>query len=208
MSDNKTEPSGLEDAKENEIENKVELVSNDGTFYYFKLKDNKIGSILKSTLYANRKNADCTMLCRFCGIDIGDGLKAKIDGKNFYYDSKQDLFTLFEDFLSWQQFGIFKHWIRKNNLDIIGIAEDKNELEALQRVSVFLGMDQLSKSLYKKSIATTYNPMNPSEDYKQLYVWTKSHINMTESYHHQNFVSECMTNNYTRCENDYWRKEK
>eukprot|EP01083_Nonionella_stella_P068052 180445_1 len=117
----------------------------------FKLKDDKIGFMFRSTLLKNRKHPDCAMLCRFCGIDIGDGLKSKIDEKHYFYDSKSELFILLEEYMNWNEFAVFKHWIRTNQLNIIGLGNCKEELKTLQKVCIFLGMDQLSKALHESA---------------------------------------------------------
>ena len=150
-----------------------------------------IGCILKSTLYLNRKNSDCMMLCRFCGIDIGDGLIAKIDDKNFYYDDKLNVFTLFEQYMNWEQFAIFKHWIRRNNLNIIGgIQNDKNiDFKTLQRVCQFLGMDNLSNALFNKvkenELFNTSAPSTPHSENKPNYVWN---MEKEAQEHHAKYV--------------------
>eukprot|EP01084_Bolivina_argentea_P095546 171762_1 len=205
----KTDISGLDDTEITQVDHKIELDENDRIFYQFKLKDNKIGSILRSTLIKNVKNPDCIMLCRFCGIDVGDGLKAKIDEKNMYYDSKCNAFTLLQEYINWEQFGVFKHWMRNGNLNIIGFGKNAQELQSLQRVCLFLGMDHLSKTLIDKYESEEYyNPMRAQYDNKQLFIWIKEPDLTSNTYHASEFVKDIVRDGYSHTEYAYWRKLK
>eukprot|EP01084_Bolivina_argentea_P255959 430735_1 len=201
MEENKIEHGGLD----TEIESKL----NDDGLYAFKLKENKIGYICKSTLYRNIKNPDCRMLCRFCGIDTGDGLKATIDDKNKYYDSKQEAFTFFQEYMDWEQFAIVKHWIRNENLNLIAVEVDQNiNIKSLQIVCSFFGMDGLSMALYKvKDNDKYYNPMRPEEDVKQQYKWSAS-PNTSDGMQYRIFAQDITNKGFDKAAHLFWRKRK
>ena len=77
--------------------------------------------------------------------------------------------------MNWNQFAILKHWIRTSNLRILELRSDRDELQILHRVCMFLGMDKLSQALYDNipNKIDYDNPMNPKEDNKVQYLWLR-----------------------------------
>ena len=198
-------------------ENEIKRNNCEQEMLRFKLKEDKIGCILRTTLEENKSNNDCRMLCRFCGIDVGDGLKAKIDDRNVYYDSTQDAFTFLEEFMNWTQFGIFKQWIRTNDIKVLECG--KSELQGLHSVCMFLGMDGLSQALYDhvSSIDKVEygNPMDPSEDDKLQFLWMKSPDFVQDhnhGYHVEQWREKTVSNGYSQVGRNpddlWWRKPK
>eukprot|EP01083_Nonionella_stella_P075742 206009_1 len=202
--DIKTDGDGLEDTEHTEDRAINNVIANDDIFYRFQLKDNETeGVLLLSTLYQNRKNTDCAMLCRFCGIDIGDGLKAKLDDQNPYYDAKNNVFT-FLNKLSWEEFGILKHWIRTQKLIIVG---NQQNIQQLQKVCLFLGIDKLAQIF-----PDYYHPLTPREDVKNKYLWAQqpdySPTDSNTIYHWKEIVQGLRGDGYSLCDNGHWRKLK
>ena len=144
------------------------------------MKDGKEGRIFKSTLLRNKTDADCVMLCRLCGIDVGNEnkniLKKLMDNFDYaYYDKKEDVFTIFEEHIDLTQFAVFKHWIRNKNLNLIGIERGEyGSLADLQKACAIFGMDELSAGLH--AVATADLEPNLQSEAKSLYKWAVNKV--------------------------------
>eukprot|EP01084_Bolivina_argentea_P106701 190886_1 len=104
-----------------------------------------MGFVFRSTLYNNKHNKDCKMLCKLMRIDIENN--SNIDSKNsIIYDSDTDVFVLSQ--MDVESFSLFKQWISTNSLDFYcAHYVDLGILTRTDRACMFYGFREFSKVL-------------------------------------------------------------
>eukprot|EP01084_Bolivina_argentea_P106699 190881_1 len=136
-----------------DMKSDAELNQNDDDYndvlYRFKLSCSPMGFMFRSTLYNNKHNKDCKMLCKLMGIDIKNKFNSTIDSKNSFYDSDKECFIL--DQMGVEPFSIFKQWILTNSVYFY-VRDRKyyNDLDLLkitQKQCMFYGFAELSNVL-------------------------------------------------------------
>ena len=171
MLDNKEAATGIDSATNDAKDGNERL-------YFFKLSDG-IGVLEESLVLKHKKN-DCRLLCRLLGITISDNdrLTSKIDEKNIFYDSKENVFTMLQQLnVNLSRFGFFKHWLYFGHLDNLNIKKD--DINCLQEIANHFGVNGLSKAvlLYITSMESKdkeeYNPMTPDKDVLKQYQWAQ-----------------------------------